>query len=1724
MKKFTISLLALLQLLFISTLTAQTYDDVVCVGDVKDYYIHTDIPPYSNPSGTFTGGVDTTYEWTISNSSGTLNPSQIYNALNTVSWVAYGTVSLSLTETIKDVIPGTNDTTYCSKTNTISIQVFDTLHNGVIRQPLDQNTVLGGVVTFTSGLVDGTQPVYGSLTYQWQYSEDGISNWTPVGSNTSFYTFTVNNASLAGYYRCVVTTFCRTVTTNVALLYIRGVPVITTQPVGTSICEGAPVPVTFTCIATPDGDDVIYYQWQKSSTTSGPWINVPGATNSVYTINNPLLSDEGYYRCIVNSEAYPTINLISNTCYFDVIDNMVVYFTTNSVTCNGSNNGSIYVDSILNGQAPFNYLWSPGGQNTSSISNLAPGSYTVTITEGSSSGCTIQKTVEIDEPQPIRLGVDSSIWQEALWVNGQTNQSVEDIVLDKVNGNFVQVGSFETELIYDATSIFSANSGTYDMFVSKMTSIGTALWTRHAGGSNNTYGKAVGMDKNGNIYVGGSFKSTICFYYPDNTPGPVMTSHGFSLNNYDYDGYIVKYDANGNYINAITFGGLFNDYINDIHVNPDGQICITGSFEGEITIQGQTITSGAAANVFVAKFNNDLSLRWLKAIENQPYEQIGTSIVVDIADNTYISGEYQVLRDDLIEGDEIDAPLSNKDVFIARFDYNGNFKWLKTVNGPGFITNGSLAVDYSECVYHVGTFINQAQLKETDGTVIHNYVSAGGTDGFIQKFDRNGYLRWATTVGGTGNDTIKTVTTDVLGNTYIAGNFSGSLYFNENNIFTSAPNSTEAFVAKFANVRPTDPFTPSIPAVWGNVIRGNGHHNITTIEVDNDQNIFVGGEFSLTANFGDVVSFSANYPKDAFTAKLKEVYVPRYPYIIDAICPDDSTGFVQIYISGGTLPYTYVWSYEGEDTATLYNVSNGRYWYWIGDYYNNWTDTICGLHGSVYVNHLYNNPIKPQYITVDTNDFCAESLNPDQITLTAHTIPANLTDSIIWMQGSCENGIVLTAVTGHPATDEYTITIPAPTITTTYFAYWQSEFCGRSLCDSVTVIVRPLPIMPDSITVSDNNFCERSVDTLYLTAFGGSGLILEWLTNCDNDQSIIGTGTNISIPAPLDSTIIYARWKNACGVSSCQELSINVIPYPNSTIYNLAENYCSNEPVDTLVGEPAGGTWSGPGLTVISDYQVIFNPGIVPAGLVEILYTVNYEGCDSTYITQTTVYAAPVADFDNLDTTYCYYETTILLTGNFAPYGSFTCSVPEALQNIGDGTAIFNPSVAGVGGPYEIAYLYIDNLTGCSDTIIKTTKVVQSDVQIVDLPAEICSEELSFLIYGLIDTTFFGGTFYGEGISNLEPGIAIFDPDLPFGTYVITLIYTNVYGCTDTIEQSIEILKRAIAPTTVYCVEGNAFCYQTLDSITLAITGGEGSRVEWYYETCGQANRYIDSGLHITIPAPTQNTTYFVRWVNGCGPTECLELPIEVYILPDVTVTGKFDICQREITTIYSILDPDCNYIWKDVVTDLIIGTEDSVLVSPDDDRWFRLIAQNGNQCVDSIDFLVTVLELPSLELGEDLYLFTCDSVELTAGYGMGFDYYLWQDSSTEATYWVSETGTYYVTVYNDGCSITDSIYVELCTEKIFIPNAFSPNGDGLNDFFRPTLSDYTVKMEMYIYDRTGGLVTQTDNYSVGWDGKNAKGQDCPSGTYAYIIKYHMKIGKGRTLEKTTSGSVILLR
>lgn len=168
----------------------------------------------------------------------------------------------------------------------------------------------------------------------------------------------------------------------------------------------------------------------------------------------------------------------------------------------------------------------------------------------------------------------------------------------------------------------------------------------------------------------------------------------------------------------------------------------------------------------------------------------------------------------------------------------------------------------------------------------------------------------------------------------------------------------------------------------------------------------------------------------------------------------------------------------------------------------------------------------------------------------------------------------------------------------------------------------------------------------------------------------------------------------------------------------------------------------------------------------------------------------------------------------------------------------------------------------------------------------------------------------------------------------------------------------------------------------------------------------------------------------------------------------------------------------------------------------------------------LAVINFPVVNLPDSLEVCYGQSVTLDAGVCQQCQY-IWSDGSAGRYLSTSYSGVYEVKVTNSSCSTLDSVKVILC--DLFMPNAFSPNADGLNDYFLPSYHGTVTSFQLMIFNRWGEKIFESKNINSGWDGMK-NGNQCPGGLYSYLIRYTMGSENSALEKKEKRGTFTLLR
>jgi Beta-propeller repeat len=353
----------------------------------------------------------------------------------------------------------------------------------------------------------------------------------------------------------------------------------------------------------------------------------------------------------------------------------------------------------------------------------------------------------------------------------------------------------------------------------------------------NAYSGGIALDSSGNSYVTGSFEGTTTI------GSATLTSKGKE------DVFVVKIDSSCNMVWAVSAGGALSEYVWGISVDSSGNSYVTGSFRGTATFGTKSLTSKGDADVFVAKVDAAGTFKWAVSAGGVKHDE-GRGIAVDSLGNSYVTGRFGGTA---TFGTK---PLTSKgdtDVFVVKVDVAGTFKWAVSAGGTLLDYGQGIAVDTSGNSYVTGYFRGTA----TFGTKSH--TSKGKSEVFVAKVDAAGAFKWAISAGGVNHDEGRGIAVDSLGNSYVTGRFGGTATFGTKSL--TAKGYTDVFVTK---VDAAGTFKWAVSAGGPASLPDDQGKSIT---VDSLGNSYVTGSFGYTATFGTKVLKSKGY-YDVFVAKV----------------------------------------------------------------------------------------------------------------------------------------------------------------------------------------------------------------------------------------------------------------------------------------------------------------------------------------------------------------------------------------------------------------------------------------------------------------------------------------------------------------------------------------------------------------------------------------------------------------------------------------------------------------------------------------------------------------------------------------------------------------------------------------------------------------------------------------------------------------------------------------
>lgn len=393
------------------------------------------------------------------------------------------------------------------------------------------------------------------------------------------------------------------------------------------------------------------------------------------------------------------------------------------------------------------------------------------------------------------------------------------------------------------------------------------VWAKAMGSGQDDFGNAIAVDLSGNIYTTGRFNSTADFD-PDTTVYN-LTSTG------SIDIFISKLDINGNFVWAKKIGGTNLDEGYGLKLDHNGNIYVTGYFRNTADFDPGSgvynLTASASASAgpdfFVLKLDANGDFVWAKSFGVSGWD-VGQSLTVDAMGNVIITGYYRgvVDFDPGVGIYTLPGNSSNDCIFVLKLDTNGDFIWAKSMHGNNHASALSIACDKQENIYLTGSFSGNIDFNpDTSGAYF--LTSGGAKDVFLCKLTQNGNFIWTKKMGGSGDDFGTSIAFDSFNNVYTTGNFrGGNADFNPGGgiNYLNAQGQNDVFILKLDS---------GGIFVWAKQFGGVGYDFGTSIQIDEDDNIYTFGHFWNTVDFDpgtgvDTLSALGGNPEDIFIQKL----------------------------------------------------------------------------------------------------------------------------------------------------------------------------------------------------------------------------------------------------------------------------------------------------------------------------------------------------------------------------------------------------------------------------------------------------------------------------------------------------------------------------------------------------------------------------------------------------------------------------------------------------------------------------------------------------------------------------------------------------------------------------------------------------------------------------------------------------------------------------------------
>lgn len=521
-------------------------------------------------------------------------------------------------------------------------------------------------------------------------------------------------------------------------------------------------------------------------------------------------------------------------------------------------------------------------------------------------------------------------------------------------------------------------------------------------------------------------------------------------------------------------------------------------------------------------------------------------------------------------------------------------------------------------------------------------------------------------------------------------------------------------------------------------------------------------------------------------------------------------------------------------------------------------------------------------------------------------------------------------------------------------------------------------------------------------------------------------------------------------------------------------------------------------------------------------------------------YNVTIADANGCDTT-----VTITVPNTPGVIGSLVNSTDASCFGMCDGTA--EASATGGVAPYSFAwsngdntaltttlcagnhYCVVTDASGCIDSVFVTINEPIAVTVNVSNDTTICIGGTATLVAFAA-----GGTpTYNFNWDNGQTGSSIADMPNTTTTYIVTA--TDANGCTSAPDT---VMVNLYPPMTLTISAPDSICPGDATSVSASVTGGDGGPYQYTW-TNDDGTGWVVYGDQQTVNPP-QTTTYYVLVTDGCSTpavidsVEIVVNPIPVVSMIADTLSGCAPVTVNFTnTTNLAQIGGGCLWEFGDGSTATDCYFTDHTYSTPGSyDVTLTVTSPFGCVGTTTVANMINVYPNPIADFTFSPIpaTITDPTIDFT-NMSTDADFYNWDFNGLEGstdehpTFEFPDAGAYWVelavsSIYGCTDTIVDSVYIDDVL-SIHVPNAFTPDGDGLNDDFLPIVAGANGEdYQFFVFNRWGELIFESYHPGQAWDG-TYKGTNAQTDVYVWKLQ----VGGGTDREvKEYVGHVTLLR